>query len=335
MPSIVVLVAALLCLIGTGCSQEKATPTASGEELRKSGTLRYFDLFNLDVRDVPWMMALDELAAQGYSIEKTYLTSSALLADALVRGSADLAMMNNQTAWIAISKGAPIRTITEFTANTTKLAVPIGVQSCGDLDGRRLAVPSTGGMNTLLLKTYLEQNCPNATPQFLVIPESTARAAALLAGEIDAEVVPGEELIKLQLQAPGRFHSIMSYAESFPLLHAESFHVRRQWAQENPELLKDFLRALLRAQRQVAEDAELLRAEAVRRLSLEPAAARAIGESHLKDSIWDPNGGLTTENIQDTIDFLTNAGAISPGLRTADVADLSYLNAVLQEIDRR
>jgi hypothetical protein len=38
--------------------------------------------------------------------------------------------------------------------------------------------------------------------------------------------------------------------------------------------------------------------------------------------------------LQDTIDFLVDTGAMEPGLKVEDVADLSYLNAVLDEIGR-
>src|SRR5687768_16991698 len=85
----------------------------------KLTALRYFDLINLDVRDVPLLMALDALAEQGYQVEKNYLASGTLIAEALSRGDADIGMLNNQTMWIAISKGAAVLTIAQFTASTS------------------------------------------------------------------------------------------------------------------------------------------------------------------------------------------------------------------------
>lgn len=329
------LLLALTSLTATGCKGRPASPGSPTQGPRKAGRLRFFDLVNLDVRDVPLLIALDDLAAQGYTIEKTYLASSALIADALGRGDADIGLLNNQTMWIAVTKGAPVRTIAGFTASTTVLAARAEIRTCRDLDGKRFAVAATRGLSPELLNLYLRQHCPGVAPRFLVIPESAGRAAALLAGEIDAEVVAREELLKLQLEAPGKFHEIMSYASTFPAVQVEGLHVRRQWAEENPERVKDFLRALLRAHRMVAATPQFLYDEAVKRLSLEPAVARAVGEAHLRMGIWNANGGLTSENIQNTIAFLTRIAALPPATKVTDVADLFYLNAVLDEIGRQ
>jgi hypothetical protein len=46
-------------------------------------------------------------------------------------------------------------------------------------------------------------------------------------------------------------------------------------------------------------------------------------------------GVLTRDNLQFTLTFLQEAGAVSKSLRFEDVADLSHLNAVLDEIGRQ
>ena len=68
---------------------------------------------------------------------------------------------------------------------------------------------------------------------------------------------------------------------------------------------------------------------------MDPAAAKQVGDVYLKANVWDPNGSLTRENVQYTIDFLTGIKSLPAGLKADDVADLSYLNAVLDEIGRR
>jgi ABC-type nitrate/sulfonate/bicarbonate transport system substrate-binding protein len=328
----------LVSLCSVGCADPVPTlsPATSPDATpRTSSRLRYFDIINLDVRDVPLLMALDELAARGYVIEKTYLSSAALIADALARGDADIGLLNNQTMWIAITKGASVRTIAQFTASTSVLAAKREIKSCREIGGRRLAVATTRGLSPALFDVYLKQHCGSVAPQFLVILESAGRAAALLAGEVDATIMPGEELLKLQRESPGLFHSLMSYAQAFPKFQIDGLHVRRPWAEQNPEMVKDFLRALLKAHRLVAANPQLLFDESVKRLSLDAATAQAIGESHLRMGIWDGHGGLTPENIQYTLDFLTNIAVLPSGLQIEDVADLSYLNAVLNELGRQ
>jgi len=240
--------------------------------------IRVVDGVNMDVRDVPLLMAFDELTALGYDVESVHIAGNTLLADALARGDAEVGIINNQTAWSAIANGADIRTVSEFTVYTGKLIAREGIRSCHDLHGRSVAVPITTGFAPLLLNLFLRTVCPDATPQILVVAEASSRRAALIAGRVDAAQLRTHRLIRA-----------------------------------NPQVLYD---------------------EAVARLSLDAATAKAIADSHLQQDIWKIDGGLTPGTIQSTIDFLVEAGAMPRRLQVQDVADLSYLDAVLREMGR-
>ena len=296
--------------------------------------IRFADLINLDVRDVPLLMAFDDLAAKGYTIEKEYLSSSAVETDLLIRGEVEIAMINNQTVWTAIAKGADLRTIGPFTATTGALGAQAAIRSCAGLDGKTVGAPGTSGLTPLLFRTYVARHCPQATPQVVVIPEAGARAAALLSGQLDAAFLPGEELLKLQRQSSVALQALYDYATEFPDVQIEGLHVRREWASQHPGAVRDFLRAQLLAYRKVNENPQILFDESVKRLSLDPDTAQAIGKFHLGMRIWDDNGLLTTANVQSTIDFLVKADALPAAMQPAQVLDLSYLNAVLGEIGR-
>ena len=95
------------------------------------------------------------------------------------------------------------------------------------------------------------------------------------------------------------------------------------------------MRALLEANRRVAADRPMLYAEAQKRIGLDAAAAKETADMYLDTNAWDPNGGLTAENVKFTLDFLTGIGAVPAGLKVENVADLSYLNAALDEIGRK
>ena len=125
-------------------------------------------------------------------------------------------MINNQTAWAAIMKGAGIRTVSQFTAPTGLLAASEGVRTCADMHGRRVGIPGAAGLAAMQFRLYIARRCPGIQPQVLIVPESAARAASLLAGRLDASLMPGEELLKLQREAPDRFHVLMTHARSFP-----------------------------------------------------------------------------------------------------------------------
>jgi ABC-type nitrate/sulfonate/bicarbonate transport system substrate-binding protein len=326
-------------LVAASCSGGAPTDLARSE-LKDSAsapaatTIRYTDPVNVDVRDVPLLMALDDLESRGYRVERNQVAGPPLIADMLARGQTDIGVLNNQTMWSAVAKGAAVWTIMQFAGPTTVLAAQRSIQSCTELDGKRMGVSGPAGLSQVLIQIYLRRRCSNAVPQLIVMAESSARSTALLAGRLDAAVMPGEELIKLQLQAPGRLHALMTHAAEYSNLPIDGFQIRRAWAEAHPESVRDFLRAVLIAQRRVADDPDLLYAEAQKRLGIDEQTARAIGGSHLRAGIWNPDGGLTAADIQYTIDFLVKAEALPAGLTVAQVSNLSYLDDVLGEIGR-
>lgn len=320
-----VVVASLAAAFAAACARQ--SPPAPMR-------IRYADLINVDVRDVPLLMAFDELAKQGYTIEKVYLPSSAETTDLLARGDVEIAMVNNQTVWTAIMKGADLRTVGPFTATTGVMAVADAIQSCQDLEGKSIGVPGSAGLSPLLLRTYLSRHCPSVQPPFVVLPESGARADALLTGRLAAALLPSEELLKLQRDSRVPLKALYAYAAEFPEVQAEGLHVRRDWAAQHPTALRDFLRAQLLAYRRVIDHPQVLFDESVARLKIDPETAKAIGAAHLGMHIWDGNGLLSADNVQSTIDFLVKANVLPAGTRSTQVADFSHLNAVLDEIGR-
>ena len=170
---------ATLLLVALACGGCSRRPPA-GESDTQSRKLRFFDLPNLDVRDVPLLMALDDLTAQGYTVENTRMASGALIADALARGDADVGLVNSQTMWMAIARGAPVRTIAEFTGTHHSPRRRERISgSCRDLDGKRLGVPTTGGFNPSLFRLHLQQELPgNRTSSLCYRRERRARRGA-------------------------------------------------------------------------------------------------------------------------------------------------------------
>src|SRR5262245_44084635 len=228
-----------------GCSGG-GPATVARSDLKDGGatpgatTIRYTEPVNVDVRDIPLLLALDDLESRGYRIERTQVAGPPIIADMLARGQTDIGVLNNQTMWSAVAKGAPVWTIMQFAGPTTVLAAQRSIKSCSELDGKRMGVSGPAGLSQILIDIYLRRRCSNAVPQRIIMAESSGRSAALLAGRLDAAVMPGEELIKLQLKAPGRLHALMTHATEYSNLHIDSFQMRRAWAEDHPESVRDF-----------------------------------------------------------------------------------------------
>ena len=317
------------------CGQPQAASPQPAASPKKSGMIRMLDIVNVDVRDVPMLMALDDLRAQGYTVEVTLMASGTLIAEGLNRGDADIGIMNNQTLWNAVKKGANVRTIVEPVDNTTVLVVKQGTTSCSQLDGKPVGLPLTTGQNASLLALYLKNTCPGTAPKYVAMAETAGRAAALLSGQLDASTMPGEELLKLDKQAPGKFVSFMQFSKAFPQVRVDALHARKDWLDKYPEIARDVVTALLQANRKVNANPQLLYDEAVKRLSLDAATAKEIADGHLRLKIWDPNGALTPQNVETTIAFLADINALPRDTKVAEVADFTVLDDVVKRIGRQ
>lgn len=329
-----ILIIATFMLSACGGAKLTTAPQATLTS-PKSGSIRYYDISNFDVRDIPMRMALDDLRAQGYTVEENYLDSSSLIAEAFARGEADVAWIGNQAMWTAVSKGVKAHTVAQVTGVSSILVARSDIKTCADLDGKQMAVVNTTAITTQLYMLYFREHCPGANIELLVITENSARLAAILAGEVAASQMQSEGLINLERDAPGQFHQLIALSQEYPDVQVEGLHVRQEWAEQNPQMVKDFIKAMLLQHRKVIAEPQVLYAETARRLEISEAEAKPLADAYLAMGLWHPNGGFTQENTQATLDFLTEAEFVPGGLTLSQVVDLSYLNAVLDEIGRQ
>jgi NitT/TauT family transport system substrate-binding protein len=214
------------------------------------------------------------------------------------------------------------------------VAIP-EIRTCADLDGRRLAQHSEASVSKAMSDAYIAETCPSTKPQVLIIPNSRNRAAALLAGEIDATPLKLADFMQLEREAPGRFHTLTNFSEDLPDLKIIGLYVNRKFAEEHPAAVKDLVRALLTVHRQIKEDPEILiEAEGRYIESYSPDLLPQITQAHLDINSWDANGGMTEDGVEYSLQFFVNAGKLEPGLTVADVAELSFLEEVLEEMGR-
>jgi ABC-type nitrate/sulfonate/bicarbonate transport system substrate-binding protein len=185
-----------------------------------------------------------------------------------------------------------------------------------------------------MVNQYLKEKCPGVTPQTVIIASTASRTAALLAGQIDATPVEYDNLLRAERDAPGRFHALVDFTQEFPKVDITGYYVNPDWASKNPQVVKDFLRALLEARRQI-QDKQNLRQAVIKYFGADDAPAQSAAEAYLARGIWDVNGGLTTENVLYMMNFFSTAGVLPAGLKAENIVDLSYLNAVLDEIGRK
>lgn len=276
------------------------------------------------------------MRTQGYTVETLAFADTDLTVLALQQGDLDFANVSDVTGWVAIEKGAAIVAVIDDTVNPTVLVARNrnDLKQCADLQGKRVAVPNLAGGKTFMLNRYIQTRCPGTKPALLVVAGEGARLAGLLAGALDAAVVDVAVLQGLDRTRPGEFSSPVVFAEEFPGVTALSHFARRELTEKYPATVKDWLRALLDARRRV-QDPQVLANEFVTRLGMAPAVAQTVAATYLSRNFWDVNGRFTPEIVQQNVDFAIAAASLKPGMKASDVADLTFLNAVLDEIGRK
>lgn len=287
-----------------------------------------------DFQDLPSLMALDRLTEDGYTIVPTFFAQPELAVEALASGKADFGFGSTRTYWAGIQQGGRFTTIMEEASNGWSVVGLTEIVDCADFDGRRLAFHSEGSVAKAMTDAFMRQNCPEITPEILVIPGSENRAAAMLAGQIDVTPLEPADVVQLLQKAPDRFHVVVDFAASLPDLMTSGIYVGLDYAAEHPHAVQDLITALLITHRRLAADPTLLIEEATTRLGIDAASVPAILEAHLRIDSWDVNGGLTREAVEYSLDFYMQNASLEPGLTPDDVADLSYLAAVLEAMGR-
>jgi ABC-type nitrate/sulfonate/bicarbonate transport system substrate-binding protein len=287
-----------------------------------------------DPSDIPWLLAVEAMEAQGYKVNKVTFDDAGLASVAFQKGDLDFASLDNPATMTAIMAGAPIVMVLDDSADTYLLVATNDIQKCSDLDGRHVAIGGLHVTHAALLYAYVARQCPDAQPDYLVIDGSGNRYAALLAGELDATIVHWDDMIKIEADGEGRFHPLAYFSDEVPGVTAISQFTRRGLGEQYPQTVEDMIRAVLEARRKV-QDPQVLADEIAQRYETEPAVAQQTAQIYLDHKLWNVNGDISPETVQANIDFLVANGSLEPGLKAADVADQSYLNAVLEEIGRQ
>jgi ABC-type nitrate/sulfonate/bicarbonate transport system substrate-binding protein len=262
-------------------------------------------------------------------VEETYYSGTDVAIDALARGAADFGGGSITGAWTAAVQGARIRTVMQQVANPHRLVVASSIETCQDLEGRRLALHGEAGVGTDLVRIYLAEECPEVKPATVYISGSENRAAAFAAGTIDAAAIDLGVLHWLEERAPGRFHVLVDFARRWPAVKTTGVQVNKDFAAARPELTVDYLRARVQAGRDLMADADLLAGRAARAFG--PADRwRRIARAYIEANAWPADGGLSETDVARTLAFFENdsLGRAAP----SDVSDLSFVAQAVRSL---
>lgn len=335
--SAIIVTLALLSLSSCTASTPPSLPTTKPPPTPATdlGKIRFAKITTSNASSVPLLMALDRLTHEGYALEMNTFADASTAAQALSNGQADLGDANPSSGWAAIAKGAAFRSITSEYENPFSIIATQGIKTCQDLQGKPFANGSTSGTNALLVSAYIKVNCPGTSPQYLTIADSQARVAALVGGQAVATPLEIADIVQVQSQAPGKLHPLVDLRQAFPNVEFVTLAVNQNYGAQHRDVVVALVRDIVQVNRAVKANPQMLYDAMVKYMKYTPDQARTIADAYLAANTWDANGGLNADSLEATLDFLSKNGKVPATVKPEDVADLSYLNDVLNDLGRK
>lgn len=279
------------------------------------------------------LLTIERMLAKGYEVVPSFMGKSDVPVTAVVRGDVDFGSSSVTAVFSAIQAGADLKMFlqarkTEYVMLTTK-----DIETAADLDGKRLAIHSQVSSTTLVAKAFLK-DYPGVEPEWLIIPGSPNRVAALLADEIDATPAQWGDLFTAEKERPGDFHVLSKFAEDLPLLVDAVYYAKPEFLAEHADFVKAWIETELEVRRRYATDRAFLVEQTPKYVAIDPEVIVATADAYIDTDVWPVNGGLSLEELQYTWDLQVEMGLLDaePAIDVATTIDRSLLDEVLEEM---
>lgn len=276
--------------------------------------------------DMPAILALEALKAQGWDTEVIEFDSPDILTQALLNGQVQIAAMGPATAIAADLAGADLKMIAKNNRNDFLILSSAEIADCAGLDGRIVAIHSTGSTTTAHLTRYMQDVCPEAKPNIIVLSGSANRVAALLNGQIDGTIVRLEDWMAITGGEDERARILAKLVDEQPTLLTQAIVVSAARIDAARPALEAFVAALDAEFTAIYADPAAYAAKAApQSKEIDPAQLASVYAALAEAKMFPLNEALSREQVQDTIAFYEAAGKAEPGkLSPEDVADFSF-----------
>lgn len=227
-------------------------------------------------------------------------------------------------------QSAELTFIGDFVRMFWTLTSNSNLTSCEDLDGVRFGLHSPGGVSTAIFNAWFAENCPDGVePEILYVEGSPNRYQGLLAGQLDATMLELDDVLDL----PDNLHVMVNFAEDLPQIESNTVYANDEFLQEHPEVAEGLLKAMSDLAREIQDDPAIF-ADIIAEYRPELAdQSEAIAEAYVNADVFAPEGGMSYEDLAETIELYEVAGAIQPGLVAEEIADRQYLEAAVPQGD--
>lgn len=246
---------------------------------------------------------------------------------AVITGDADFGT-GSTTAVTAFVAGAPLRVVMSLNSYVDQaLYAQPKYRSLADLKGQSIGSLNPGGLVDTLLRRVIVQNGLSPERDFILLnmggtPE---RYAALKSGTLAASMLSAPHSLHAEKEGFTRIAVTRDYLDvpgTALVVHADK--IKKQ-----PEMIKRFLRATLRAMNFIREDRSDTTQMITREFAMTPEIA-SLAYDKLVD-LLSVNGKIRVDGYQLLIDFARTAQKIERSMSAAQLVDEKLLDEVIRE----
>jgi ABC-type nitrate/sulfonate/bicarbonate transport system substrate-binding protein len=314
----------------TGTPGAGATATPAPSATPVTATLNFGFATAADPSHLPTLLGIQEMNAAGWKISPTFFDTPETDIAALASGQVPIAVGAPVSMLTAIQAGAKIHIIAAEQGTAWDVVAVNAIAKCDDLVGKVWALNSAGGATTSYANYWLQNNC-SADSQSKIKPiyisGSETRAAAMIAGRVDATLLTPFDIVNLNAQAAGKFHTVADFGSDPSLKNYKSsvFGVNDDFAAAHPDVVVAFLKGMIKAYGDASKDVTVLGPAAqANNLTFDTGTQQALGLM-FSGGVYDTGLALTDSSVSFIVQFSQKYGALNPGLTTSQVANFTFL----------
>lgn len=352
--SLVVLIA-LFVGACAGDSGDDTTTTAGGSDTETTETTETSDTTETSAATEPIELvsvhgsspdfiavvptaAWDACAERNINVTQEYVEDGSIAIQAIAQGEAQIATnIGVNVGLLAVDQGAPIVDVMTTQRPTWALVSRNEIATIEDLAGLTMGVHGETSFTKAIADFYDERFSLGMSQ--VIIPGSEVRAEALANDQIDASVIDLPDIVSLSANYPGSFNVLETIGETLPDLIEQDIWMNSDWVAENPETAADVVTCIIEGLRRLIDDPAYALSVATEMLPDEDTAVlEELITEYAERDIWNPNGFLTRETAQFTIEFFSDLGEIDVDPATIDLEayfNFGLLESALEALGRR
>jgi NitT/TauT family transport system substrate-binding protein len=302
---------------------------AQAQDFDLSGTSVTIGTAQAQVLNVGTLRMIEMLEGWGADVTRVELPSisglEAIIADQIevAARSSDEILIGQTRGVDVVAIGAPISTMHYAVISTP------GVDSLADLKGKSIATSGPGGFNGMLFRYMLKREGlePETDVQIVPVGGSSERAAAVMAGQVQATVTFIDNWLAMEEQ--GANVQLLGYvADLVPGLSSRAIFAEREYLEANEELGTAIACANLEVNQWINSGKDTFVSYVTE--NVRGANENAVGAFYdVAMSVGmfptDPASLLDTDGYQGLADLLYEGGEIDTQLDVSNFVDRSYL----------